>query len=103
VKKVCREINNIFGPGTGTNFQHYNEDIELIGIEPSPCMIPRAEKKKEVLLFPGKITLLKIGCGYPEMEKLIEPGTLDAVVLTHQSATTSAFTSRETPSILSWK
>ena len=68
------------GVGTGTNFEHYNGDIELIGIEPSPYMIPRAEKKKEVLLLPSKITLLNIGCGYPEMEKLIEPDSLDAVV-----------------------
>jgi SAM-dependent methyltransferase len=45
-------------------------------------MMPRAEKKKEVLLFPNKITLLNIGCGYPEMEKLIEPDSLDAVVCT---------------------
>ena len=70
------------GVGTGTNFEHYSEDIELIGIEPSPYMIPRAKKKKEVLLFPNKITLLNIGCGYPEMEKLVEPDSLDAVVCT---------------------
>jgi hypothetical protein len=24
------------GVGTGTNFEHYNDSIELIGIEPSP-------------------------------------------------------------------
>jgi len=70
------------GVGTGTNFEHYSEDIELIGIEPSPYMIPRANRKKEVLLLPNKITLLNIGCGYPEMEKLIEPDSLDAVVCT---------------------
>jgi SAM-dependent methyltransferase len=70
------------GVGTGANFEHYSEHIELIGIEPSPYMIPRAKKKKEVLLFPNKITLLNIGCGYPEMEKLIEPDSLDAVVCT---------------------
>lgn len=70
------------GVGTGTNFEHYSQDIELIGIEPSPYMIPRAKKKKDVLLFPNKITLLNIGCGYPEMEKLIEADSLDAVVCT---------------------
>jgi ubiquinone/menaquinone biosynthesis C-methylase UbiE len=70
------------GVGTGANFQHYSEDIELIGIEPSPYMIPRAKKKKEVLLFPSRITLLEIGCGYPEMEKLIAKNSLDAVVCT---------------------
>lgn len=70
------------GVGTGTNFAHYGEDVELIGIEPSPYMIPRAEKKRQLLLFPNRITLLEIGCGYEEMEQLIEPGTLDAVVCT---------------------
>lgn len=70
------------GVGTGVNFEHYSEDIELIGIEPSPYMIPRAKKKRDVLLFPNKITLLNIGCGYEEMEKLFEPGSLDAVVCT---------------------
>ena len=70
------------GVGTGANFEYYSEDIELIGIEPSPYMIPRAKNKKEVLLFPDKITLLNIGCGYPEMEKLVEPDSLDAVVCT---------------------
>ena len=70
------------GVGTGVNFEHYSEDIELIGIEPSPYMIPRAKKKKDILLFPNKITLLNIGCGYEEMEKLFEPGSLDAVVCT---------------------
>jgi SAM-dependent methyltransferase len=70
------------GVGTGTNFEHYNDKIELTGIEPSPFMIRRAEKKRDVLLFPNRITLLKTGCGYPEMEKLIQPGTLDAVVCT---------------------
>lgn len=70
------------GVGTGTNFEHYNEDTEIIGIEPSPYMIPRAEKKREVLLLPNRITLLEMGCGYPEMAKLIDPESLDAVVCT---------------------
>jgi SAM-dependent methyltransferase len=70
------------GVGTGTNFEHYNEDIELLGIEPSPYMLPRAEKKREVLLLPNRVTLLEIGCGYPEMEKLISRESLDAVVCT---------------------
>lgn len=70
------------GVGTGTNFQHYSKEVELIGIEPSPYMMPRAEKKREVLLFPNRITLLEIGCGYSEMEKLIEPASLNAIVCT---------------------
>ncbi|MFW5886470.1 MAG: class I SAM-dependent methyltransferase [Bacteroidota bacterium] len=70
------------GVGTGTNFKHYHNDTELIGIEPSPHMILRAAKKKEVLLFPNRVTLHNIGCSYPEMEKLMAPESLDAVVCT---------------------
>jgi SAM-dependent methyltransferase len=70
------------GVGTGANFEYYNGDVELTGIEPSRYMLSRAEKKRQVLLFPGRITLLETGCGYPEMKKLIQEDSLDAVVCT---------------------
>lgn len=70
------------GVGTGVNFEHYSQDAEVTGIEPSPHMLPYAIKKKEVLLFPNRFTLLHTGCGYPEMEKMFEPESLDAVVCT---------------------
>ncbi|MBN2001602.1 class I SAM-dependent methyltransferase [candidate division KSB1 bacterium] len=70
------------GVGTGVNFEHYNPDIEVTGIDPSPYMIPQAEKKRALLLLPNRITLFNIGCGYPEMEKKIVPLSLDAVVCT---------------------
>lgn len=70
------------GVGTGTNMEHYSGEVELIGIEPSPYMIRRARKNKEALPNPDKIRLLDIGCGFPEMEKLIAPNSLDAVVCT---------------------
>jgi [ribosomal protein S5]-alanine N-acetyltransferase len=70
------------GVGTGVNFEHYSNDIQLIGIEPSLHMMPHAEKRREVLLFPNRITLHSIGCGYPEMEQLVLPESLDAVVCT---------------------
>lgn len=70
------------GVGTGANFEHYKDDVELTGIEPSPYMRSRAEKKRELLLFPSRITLLETGCGYPEMQKLIPDNSLDAVVCT---------------------
>jgi ubiquinone/menaquinone biosynthesis C-methylase UbiE len=70
------------GVGTGVNFEHYSNEVEVTGIEPSPHMLPFAKKKKEVLLFPNRFTLLHTGCGYPEMEKMFEPGSLDAVVCT---------------------
>lgn len=70
------------GVGTGVNFEHYSEDIELTGIEPSPYMMKYARKKQDVLLLPNRFTLHSVGCGYPEMEKLIAPGSIDAVVCT---------------------
>ncbi len=70
------------GVGTGANFEHYSKDAQVTGIEPSPHMLPRALKKKEVLLFPNRFTLLHTGCGYPEMEKMFELESLDAVVCT---------------------
>lgn len=70
------------GVGTGANFKYYKGDIELTGIEPSPYMLSRAKKKRELLLFPSRITLLETGCGYPEMQKLIPDNSLDAVVCT---------------------
>jgi SAM-dependent methyltransferase len=70
------------GVGTGINFRHYGKHIELTGIEPSPHMISQAEKRKDISLDPERITLHNIGCGYPEMQRLIVPGTLDAVVCT---------------------
>ena len=70
------------GVGTGVNFQYYRNDVELTGIEPSPYMMLHAEKKRDLLFFPNRFTLHNIGCGYTEMEKLIEPLSLDAVVCT---------------------
>ena len=70
------------GVGTGANMEHYGAEVELIGIEPSPYMMRRAKKNKKAVLNPDKIKLLDIGCGFPEMEKLIAPGSLDAVVCT---------------------
>jgi RimJ/RimL family protein N-acetyltransferase/ubiquinone/menaquinone biosynthesis C-methylase UbiE len=87
-KRRARLISNLsgivleVGVGTGVNFEHYGNDIQLTGIEPSPHMMEYAQKRREILLFPNKITLHSIGCGYPEMEQLIHPESLDAVVCT---------------------
>jgi SAM-dependent methyltransferase len=70
------------GVGTGVNFKHYNQNTKVTGIEPSPYMMVHADKKRDLLLFPDRITLHNIGCGTSEMEQLIEPGSLDAVVCT---------------------
>jgi SAM-dependent methyltransferase len=70
------------GVGTGVNFEHYRADIELTGIEPSPFMLARAKEKKNLSFAGNRITLHNTGMGYPEMETLIEPGSLDVVVVT---------------------
>ena len=49
ISKLSGKILEV-GVGTGANFKHYNQDIQLIGIEPSPHMILRAKEKiKECL------------------------------------------------------
>lgn len=70
------------GVGTGTNFRYYGYDVEIIGIEPSPYMISKAEERKKKLPFPNRFMLHNIGCGYSEMKSLIRPDSLDAVVCT---------------------
>ena len=70
------------GVGTGTNFEYYNGEVEVTGIEPSSYMLHRAGKKRDLLLLPNRITLLETGCGYPEMQKLIQDNSLDTVVCT---------------------
>lgn len=70
------------GVGTGANFQHYNNDVEVIGIEPSPYMFAKAENRKNKLRFANRFTLHNIGCEYSEMNNLIQPESLDAVVCT---------------------
>jgi len=71
------------GVGTGINLQFYSQnDIEITGIEPSPHMLSQAVKKRDLLLLPDRINLHEIGCGYPEMQNLIQPASLDVVVCT---------------------
>ncbi len=70
------------GVGTGVNFEHYTEEAEVTAIEPSPDMMEWARRRRDVLLLPNRITLHEVGCGYPEMEQLVNPASLDAVVCT---------------------
>lgn len=70
------------GVGTGINFKYYHSDIDLIGIEPSPHMLEKAEQRRMELVSPDRFKLHNIGCSYPEMEQLIETESLDAVVVT---------------------
>ncbi len=70
------------GVGTGTNLKYYGSDVRVLGIEPSPHMLAKAEIKVKKLQHSERFMLLNIGCGYDEMKTLIEPNTLDAVVCT---------------------
>ncbi|RCW39297.1 class I SAM-dependent methyltransferase [Marinilabilia salmonicolor] len=70
------------GVGTGTNLQYYNHEAQVTGIEPSPHMIKRALKKRDLLLFPERINLHHTGCGYDDMADLVARESLDAVVCT---------------------
>ena len=70
------------GVGTGVNFEHYKDDVVLIGIEPSPYMLSFAQKRKDISINADRITIHAIGCGNPELDRLIPPGSLDVVVCT---------------------
>ncbi|MFW6351215.1 MAG: class I SAM-dependent methyltransferase [Bacteroidota bacterium] len=70
------------GVGTGTNLKFYSHQTEVTGIEPSPHMIKRARKKRDLLHFPERINLHHTGCGFDDMDNLVAPESLDAVVCT---------------------
>ena len=84
-KRLLSELSgNILevGTGTGINFKYYNRKIRLTGVEPSPFMFAKAKKKKITLPGSNRFTLYNIGCGFPEMERLITPNSIDAIVCT---------------------
>lgn len=70
------------GVGTGINLKYYPHDIELTGIEPSPHMLAKADKRKRSLPHPERFTLHNIGCSYPEIEKMFQADSLDVIVCT---------------------
>lgn len=70
------------GAGTGVNFQYYQHFSHLTAIEPSPYMLEFATRKKNNAPLKEKITLLPIGCGSPELDKLFTENSLDAIVCT---------------------
>jgi len=49
------------GVGTGVNFEHYNNSVQVIGIEPSSGMLQLAKKKREKSLAGTQIQLLNVG------------------------------------------
>ncbi len=67
------------GSGTGVNFPFYPEDVQLIASDPSAPMLKRARKK---IPKDKDIKLVHAGVASQELEGLIEPESLDAVVST---------------------
>ena len=65
------------GAGTGTNFQYYSPDADVLAIEPSPYMFRQAKQKKK-----DNIRLLQASVEQCYDGKVIENESLDAVVCT---------------------
>jgi ubiquinone/menaquinone biosynthesis C-methylase UbiE len=42
----------------------------------------QAQKRRDLLLIPGRIDLHNIGCGYEEMKRLMASGSIDVIVCT---------------------
>lgn len=70
------------GAGTGINFVHYNDNTEIIGIEPSPWMIRQAAERKRQSALGNRIVLHQTGCGDPALYEMMEENSLDYVVCT---------------------
>ena len=67
------------GSGTGVNFNHFNENTEVTAIEPSIYMLEKAKNK-----FPNQenIRLYNLGVNAEELNKIIQPNSLDYIVCT---------------------
>lgn len=70
------------GIGTGANLPFYEADVALIGIEPSPYMLSKAEKQKQKIPHPHRFTLHNVTYEEAEQQHLISPESLDAIVCT---------------------
>ncbi|RHX88186.1 class I SAM-dependent methyltransferase [Leptospira stimsonii] len=77
------------GSGTGINFPIYSSKAEVIAIEPSASMMERA--KERILSLQNqpslgeshsKIRMETLGLGDPELESLVPPKSMDAVLFT---------------------
>lgn len=67
------------GCGTGVNFQYFNKDAEVIGIEPSAPMLAYAKKKLEK--YPH-IKVFNLGVNDPKVDDIIAPKSMDYVIST---------------------
>ncbi len=67
------------GSGTGVNFEHFNENSEVIAVEPSPYMLEKALKK---LPKKANITTYNLSVTDPKLDDVIKENSLDYIVST---------------------
>ncbi|WP_167881184.1 class I SAM-dependent methyltransferase [Leptospira gomenensis] len=76
------------GSGTGINFPLYSPGADVLAIEPSRSMMQKAEERMTSLGFSRnagsspEIRTATLGIGDPELENLVPPNSVDAVVFT---------------------
>ncbi|MDV6235525.1 class I SAM-dependent methyltransferase [Leptospira ellisii] len=87
LRPLCGRILEI-GSGTGINFPLYSSEADVVAIEPSRSMMQKARERMTTLDLsrraepPPKIRTEILGIGDPELENLIPPNSVDAVVFT---------------------
>lgn len=81
ISKINGKVLEI-GVGTGINFAHYQDSVEVIGIEPSPWMIQQAIRRKSSCHPNQDIRLYAYGCGDDALNQLFNENSFDVVVCT---------------------
>jgi len=67
------------GAGTGVNFRFYHSNTEVIAVEPSLAML---QKAKEKIMEKQNIQIINYGINDIQVNKVIAPESLDAVICT---------------------
>ncbi len=79
--KMLKNLNGTVldvGSGTGVNFAHFNNQVQVFAVEPSKPMLAKSIKKVK-----GKnITLLNFDINDEKLHNIIKENSLDAIVLT---------------------
>jgi ubiquinone/menaquinone biosynthesis C-methylase UbiE len=70
------------GAGTGINFPLYSQDLHILAIEPSKTMMEQAAQRLLQEQVMAKIELLQAGVHDDRLQRLLSPGSLDAIVCT---------------------
>ncbi len=72
------------GVGTGVNFEHYNPEARVIGLEPAVHMMEQAELRRQGASHPHIIQLYALGWGDRKTKMFLESNVqqFDAIVCT---------------------